>query len=651
MTGAVDEFARFADLFQEPLLLVSGRGEISGANRPAQQRLFNGRGAAAGRNLVEMIDEPPQQFLSYLRLCSRSSEPLPGALTLQSPGTDLRERAFRCTGSAFRRRSGGNALIMLRLTPKEAAASRFVALNVQIEQLTREVARRIRAEQDLHAQREMLRVTLSSIGDAVITTDLEGRVTFMNPVAEAHTGWTQQEALGQPLEAVFDIRNEETGESVESPARKVLETGLVVGLANHTVLIRKDSKELPIDDSGAPIQDSAGQLLGVVLVFHEISERRKMERELRRQTAALRDADERKNQFLAMLAHELRNPLAPLHNGVQILRSLHRIPIDTDRLADMLERQTRQLTRLVDDLLDISRITRGAIRLEKAPTPLAAVIEHAVETVRPMIDERRHRLHIELPPDTVVVNADLARLSQVFCNLLTNAAKFMEPGGEIAVTARCRHSDAVVSVRDRGVGLSEEFLPHIFDLFTQGARGLDRAHGGLGIGLTLVKTLIDMHGGDVSVSSAGLGKGSEFTVRLPLETARQTASDPSPARQERLRRRRVLIVDDNVDAADSLGMLLREWGCDVQLANDGQSAIRAARLRSPDVVLLDIGLPGMDGFEVARRLRRAPELENVLIIAVTGYGSELDRQRSLEAGFDHHLAKPVDFDALRDLLS
>ncbi|MBN1237187.1 MAG: response regulator [Gammaproteobacteria bacterium] len=646
---AADEFARFADRFQEPLLLVSSTGRIASANRSAVRRLFNGGGDPVGRTLTHVIEEPAEQYLGYLRLCSRSSDPLPGVLTLQ--GTrDVRDRRFRCAGCAYELRDGGR-MVMLRLTPKEDSASRFVALNDKIEQLTREVSRRVHAEEELHAQHEMLRVTLSSIGDAVITTDVDGRVTFMNPIAESHTGWAEDEAHGRPLEEVFEIRNERTGDPVESPVRKVLETGRVVGLANHTVLIRRDGTELPIDDSGAPIMDSEGRLFGVVLVFHEIGERRRMERELRQRTEALHEANERKNEFLAMLAHELRNPLAPLHNGVRILRTLDRHAIDKDQLADMMERQTRQLKRLVDDLLDIARITRGTIRLDKEPTPLGAIIEHAVETVRPLIDERGHRLSLELPSADCVVSADLARLSQVFCNLLMNAAKFMDPGGEIRIGVTERETDVLVSVRDRGAGLSEDFLPQIFELFTQGDHSLDRAHGGLGIGLTLVKTLVEMHDGQVSASSGGLGEGSEFTVRLPLYRTSRASRREAPSLQRPLRRKRVLVIDDNVDAAESLGLLLTDQGCDVQMANEGAEALRIARQTTPDAVLLDIGLPGMDGFEVARRLRLIPALEKTLIIAVTGYGSEIDRQRSVRAGFDHHLAKPVDLDELRELLS
>jgi PAS domain S-box-containing protein len=316
---------------------------------------------------------------------------------------------MHCHGWAIRGRDE-KRLILLRLTPKQPAVSRFLGLNSRIEQLTKEISLRLRAEQTAHEQRELLQVTLSSIGDAVITGDVAGNVTFMNPVAEAHTGWKAQDALGRPLDEVFVIRNEITGEPVDNPAHKVLRTGHIVALANHTVLIRRDGAELPIDDSGAPIRDSTGELIGVVLVFHEIGERRKLERELRRQADALRQADKRKDDFLAMLAHELRNPLAPLYNCVQLLRARTAAPVDIDALADMMERQTGQLRRLVDDLLDISRITRGVIKLEKRPIALAEIIEHAIETVEPLVQERQHTLEVSLPDDSVVVNADLTRL-------------------------------------------------------------------------------------------------------------------------------------------------------------------------------------------------------------------------------------------------
>lgn len=649
MADAAEAFSQFADFMPESLLLVSSSGTLRAANRRAREDLFRGAGEIIEKPMTALFEDPAKKITGYLKMCSRSSRPLPGTLTLPPRVAAFPGRVLRTDGWAVKAPgSDAPAVVVLRLAPKEPAVNQFLTLNRRIDQLMKEVSLRLRAEHSAHEQREMLRVTLSSIGDGVVTTDTAARITFMNPVAEAHTGWKLQEALGRPLDEVFVIRNEESGSSVENPVARVLREGYIVGLANHTVLVRRDDTRIPIDDSGAPILDTDGNLLGVVLVFHEISERRKLERELRRQASALRQADKRKDQFLAMLAHELRNPLAPLHTCVQILRGRDAPPDNFRQLVDMMARQTRQLARLVDDLLDISRITRGTIRLERKPTLLTDIIRHAVETVRPAIEERAHKLDVKLPRASLAVDGDLTRLSQVFCNLLTNSSKFMEPGGRITIEATAEGGSAVVKVCDLGMGLSEELLPNVFDLFEQGSRGLDREYGGLGIGLTLVKSLVTMHDGEVSAFSEGPGKGAEFTVRLPI-VASQTEPAEEKSAAPRPLRKRVLIIDDNIDAAESLAMLLSANGCDASTVHEGRAAVQRVAYDRPDAVLLDIGLPGLDGYEVARRLRRLP-IPAPLIVGVSGYGSELDRTRAKEAGFDHHLVKPVELQDLIDLL-
>jgi CheY-like chemotaxis protein len=366
---------------------------------------------------------------------------------------------------------------------------------------------------------------------------------------------------------------------------------------------------------------------------------------------ALRDADRRKDEFLAMLAHELRNPLAPLQNGLQILRLKCAGEPTIDEVGEMMQRQVGQLVRLVDDLLDISRITRGRVELRKELVDLAEVATRAVEAARPMIDARRHQLTYEGPPVPVLVNADPTRLTQVIGNLLNNAAKFTETGGRIRLSVGRELNAGVVRVVDEGIGIAADMLPRIFELFAQAERTLDRSQGGLGIGLTLVRHLVEIHGGSVQAFSAGLGTGSEFVVRLPAPAhlgpsdrfaVKRNAGGASPER--------ILVVDDNVDAAESLAKLLRLSGHEASTAYTGMAVAGAVAEHRPDVVLLDIGLPGLDGYEVARRLRAAPGGEGLLLIALTGYGQESDRQRSRAAGFDHHLVKPLDVVALELLL-
>jgi PAS domain S-box-containing protein len=519
----------------------------------------------------------------------------------------------------------------------------LVALVVWL--FARNLAIRQRASEVLQAERERFRTTLTSIGDAVMVTDAQGRVTLLNPVAEALTGW-DADAIGRPVETVFRIVNEESREPVENPVGKVLREGAVVGLANHTVLIGRDDRERPIDDSGAPIRDGRGRVVGVVLVFRDITERRATEQRLR-------ENDRRKDEFLAMLAHELRNPLAPIRNAAHTLTLLGQPDERLRWVSAVIERQVGLLTRLVDDLLDVSRITSGKITLNRERVPVAAVIAQAVETARPAAESRRETLEVDVADDVGVVEGDSARLIQVVGNLLDNAIKYSEEGGRVRLTARAEAPDVVIVVRDEGVGIDAELLPHVFDLFTQADRSLERRQGGLGIGLTLVRRLVEMHGGRVEVASEGAGRGSEFTIRLPRLAVAAPAPAPVPAAREAPSgpARRVLVVDDQPDSTDSLALLLRLHGHEVYTAADGPGAVDEFLRSKPEVVFLDLGLPGMSGYDVARRLRATPEGRDVRLVAVTGYGTEADRARTRAAGFDLHLAKPVDPHAVEALLA
>jgi PAS domain S-box-containing protein len=802
----------------------------------------------------------------------------------------------------------------------------------------------LRAEQAERRQREQLRVTLASIGDGVIVTDTRGVVTFLNPVAQQLTGWDPAEAAGQPLERVFRIVNELTRREAENPVTKALREGMIVGLANHTVLIARDGTERPIDDSAAPIRGDDGQVAGVVLVFRDVSEaRRALDARLRlaaivessddaiishtldgvivswnrgaerlygytaaetvgrplamlappdhvnevphlmgqlrrgeqiehyetvrvrkdgrrldvsltispvkgpegrivgaskiarditqrkraaeaarflagasrllaqiedaastlqkvarlavphfadwcavdmlepdgtlrrvavahvdpekvrlahelhrryppdpqaphgawhilrtgrpemvaeitgamiaeavkdegrldilrrlglksylgvpvrvrgkalgvitlvaaesgrrydesdlavaedladrtgvaidnaRLYAELREADRHKDEFLAMLAHELRNPLAPIRNALHVLRRPEAGADVMARAREMAARQVQHMARLLDDLLDVARISRGRIELRKEAVDMASVVQRAAEAVRPLMEDRRHELNLSLPPEPVRVQGDPTRLEQILTNLLNNSAKYTDPGGRIALAVQREGGEVVLRVRDTGIGIAPDMLPKIFDLFVQAERRLDRSQGGVGIGLTLVRKLVELHGGTIRAFSEGPGRGSEFVVRLPALAGDRATDGGRAARAESadvpLPRRRVLVVDDNVDAADSLGMLLRLEGQEVRVAHDGPSALQVAPEFRPEVVFLDIGMPGMDGYEVCRRLRQGPCPKGVLMVALTGWGHEEDRRRSVEAGFDFHLVKPVEPSALHKLLA
>jgi signal transduction histidine kinase/ActR/RegA family two-component response regulator len=415
-----------------------------------------------------------------------------------------------------------------------------------------------------------------------------------------------------------------------------------------------DGTTCTIFGSASPLFDMHGKVRGCVGSFLDITERKRLEEELRHRVEQLADADQRKDEFLATLAHELRNPLAPISNAVELIGRANGDSAMLEKARCMMERQVGQLVRLVDDLLDISRITRGKVQLRKERVELAGVVRDAIEAARPRIDAQAHELTVALPHEPVLLDADPTRLEQVISNLLNNAAKYTEKGGRIWLTAERQAGDVIVSVRDTGIGIAAEHLAHIFEMFSQVSPALERSHGGLGIGLALVKGLVELHGGSVQAQSSGAGFGSEFTVRLPIVEAAVSAPQQPDDRREQCRcgkKCHVLIADDLRDSVESLAMMLHMAGHDVHTAHDGLEAVQAAAVFHPDVVVLDIGMPRMNGYEAARHIRKQPWGQKMVLVALTGWGQEEDRRRSLEAGFNHHLTKPVKPAALEQLLA
>ncbi|MEO7244969.1 MAG: ATP-binding protein [Rubrivivax sp.] len=656
--AGAEAFARYAEHLPEALLVVDGDGTVLSANRAAAALLGRPATAFPQRPLGELMADGADGAAALVRAGSRSQTPLPCALRLLRGDAAAAEGVLHARGETvlLAPRDGGRpAVLVLRLAPHHRSVQQFLALNDRIEQLGREVARRRAAEAQLQAYGERLRVTLASIGDAVIATDAAGRVILMNAVAQGLTGWTEDEATGRPLGEVFVIIQEGSRLPVENPVVKVLREGNIVALANHTVLIARDGSERPIDDSGAPIRDADGRLIGVVLVFRDFTERRGLEQELQQQAALLVEAGHRKDEFLSMLAHELRNPLAPMMTGLQLLQPHALRHAEVGRVAGMMQRQLAHLTRLVDDLLDVARLTHGKIELRRQPVALPQVLRQAVDMVLPLAAERRQELSIDGATLSAVVDADTTRLVQVFANLLSNAVKFTPDGGHISLHAGLAADGSAVNVivRDDGIGIDATLLPQVFDLFVQADRSLDRSQGGLGIGLSVVRTIVELHGGRVAIHSRGHGEGTEVHVELPLpsfahsptghrgDEFAQGSASPLPLK--------VLVVDDNQDAVETLVELLRHWGHDADTAGDGPTALTRVQHWVPDVVLLDIGLPGMSGHEVARRLT-ATSPAPPLLVALTGYGSPADQKASRDVGFDAHLTKPVDLDALQALL-
>ncbi len=403
-------------------------------------------------------------------------------------------------------------------------------------------------------------------------------------------------------------------------------------------------EEHVVDFIYQPIRDACGTVSGIFLQGTDVTDRTRAMRELQA-------SDRRKDEFLAMLAHELRNPLSPIRSAAELLRH-HRLDEAGIRQAsDIIVRQVAHMTELVDDLLDVSRVTRGTISLEFAPLDVAAVVANAIEQVRTQLQAHRHRLTVHNPRSPVHVQGDPTRLVQVLGNLLGNAIKYTPDGGAIELAFDRDGDDVVISVRDDGIGIDADLLPHVFDLFTQAERKADRSQGGLGLGLALVKRLVDLHGGQVAARSDGIGRGSEFVVRLPrIEVTDEPAPLADASDRRALAVHRILVVDDNRDAAESLGLLLQLQGHAVTLAHDAATALQAAGREHPDVMILDIGLPDLDGYALARQLRARPDTAGARLIALTGYGRDVDHESSHAAGFDHHLVKPLDIDRLLELL-
>jgi PAS domain S-box-containing protein len=487
---------------------------------------------------------------------------------------------------------------------------------------------------------------------AVFYLDPQGRVATWNTGAERTFGYAEAEIVGQHFSCLFTAEDVHQGQP-----GKELQTAAEMGRASDDRwMVRRGGAYLWCNGVTTALRDEEGKLRGFAKVLRDRTEPKRLEEALHQRAGQLAEETRQKDEFLSILAHELRNPLAPIRNALQVIRLCSHDATLLEQMRAMAERQVGHMSRLVDDLLDLSRISRGLIRLIKEPVDVARPVELAVEGVELLVRERGVTLSVSLPAEPVHVEADATRLQQVVGNILSNAAKFTNAGGNICLTAQQEDRDLVLRVRDTGIGIRPEMLPRIFDLFVQAERRLDRSQGGLGIGLTLVRRLVELHGGTVTAHSDGPGKGSEFVVRLRALSAEQQGEllQKPPAVQQPVPSsvpQRILVVDDNVDAAESLAVLLRLEGHEVRLVPDGPGALAAAQAESPNVVILDLGMPGMDGFEVARRLRALPGTKSTLLVAITGWAREEDRRRCYEAGFDGHLPKPVEWDDLRQFLA
>lgn len=516
----------------------------------------------------------------------------------------------------------------------------------------RDGAGRTQVEVRLRHRLALMETLARATAEGLAMLDPQGRFTLVNPAASAIFGRDEASLLGQSLaDLLADLG--EGGDGTGPPLAAVIGSDQ----AQHGVATwpgGSDDGAFLVAFEAVPVVVD-GTLTGTVLSLRDATEQGRIDREASRRAAELVDAGRRKDEFLAILAHELRNPLAPILNAMRIIGLRGGNDPAQAPIRAMVERQVRHMTRLIDDLLDMSRVARGTIVLRREPTPLADALDRAVEATRHLFEGRGQKLEVDQPDRPLVLDADPTRLDQILSNLLANAAKYTDPGGRVRLSAALDDGQAVIRVTDNGVGIAPDFLPRVFELFAQADPSLDRSRGGLGIGLTLVRDLVDLHGGAIAAASEGVGRGSEFTVRLPTVAEAEAPPPegspvelgPAPA----ARPLRVLVVDDNVEAAESLAAILGLWGHRADVAHDGASALDLASQRRPEVILLDISLPDTDGYQVARRFRADPRLAEAQILAMTGFAGADDRRRSEVEGLDGHLVKPVDLDHLERLLA
>jgi PAS domain S-box-containing protein len=626
--------AAIVDSSDDAIVSKSLDGVIQSWNRGAQRIFGYSADEVVGRSITILI--PPERHSEEDQILAR----------LRRGERIEHLETVRVT------KAGRAILVSLTVSPIRDGAGRIVGAS----KIARDITERKRAEAALAAQREWFRVTLSSIGDAVIASDAEGRVTFLNGMAEKLTGWTAADAAGQRLEDVFRIVNEETRARVVNPAEKVLRTGAMVGLANHTVLLGRDGAERAIADSAAPIFDGEGGVIGVVMVFRDETERRhaaaERERWLARERAARAEAERAnrvKDEFVAIVSHELRTPLNAIVGWAQMLRLGQLDHATTVRAIETIDRNAQAQARLISDLLDVSRILSGKLSLENRLVDLNGLVENAIQALQPAADAKGVALARMSGTPKADVIGDPARLQQVLSNLLTNAVKFTPSGGKVELGLTCEDSEAVIEVHDTGRGIERDFLPHVFDRFRQADASTTRKHGGLGLGLAIVRHLVELHRGRVSAESDGSAQGATFRVRLPLaaplgkEIALREPSEVTECAPNLLEGCRVLVVEDERDALELLTYSLGKCGATVAGAASVREALEMFHRLRPEVLVSDIGMPEQDGYDLIQAIRRLPPEVggNVPAVAVTAFVGREDREAVLAAGFQEHVAKPV----------
>jgi PAS domain S-box-containing protein len=537
------------------------------------------------------------------------------------------------------RKDGRRVQLSITVSPIRDASGTIVGAS--------KIARDIGLQKNAERTAAQLAAIVESSDDAIVSKSLDGQIQSWNAGAERIFGYTAEEAVGQSITLIIP-------KELYAEERHIIDRVRRGERVEHfdTTRVTKSGRRIPVSLTVSPVRDPRGTIIGASKIARDISERRRAEEALHKSQQALHEANRRKDEFMALLAHELRNPLAPIRYALATARKCDRTAEQQRRAEDIIERQVAHMSRLLDDLLDVSRITRGTLELKRADTELTVALGTAIEAARPFLDAKRHHLSLDLPKQAVRLVADSVRLAQVFSNLLINAAKYTDFGGRIELRAAQVDNEVIVSVHDNGMGISTEMMPRLFTMFAQDSAVVDHSEGGLGIGLALTRGVVDLHGGRVEARSDGPGRGSEFIVTLPVGAGKLAQTDAEVDQEVPLAGGglRVLVVDDNRDAADSCSTLLELSGHSVKAAYTGREALAIAAKIRPHVVVTDIGLPDIDGYEVAAKIRAAPWGRRMVLVAVTGWGQESDRQRAFSTGFSHHLTKPIDPDMLESLL-
>ena len=617
--------ARYRDLYAEApvgFLTVGVQGKILMCNRRAADLLRLRVSTALGRRITEFMSaENAAAYAKHVAGLYRTKSPVTYELELRR--ADGRLFWAELTMNLARDSSEGTDLCRLAITDQ-----------TDRKRMQDETARLV--------------AIVASSDQAIFSEDLGGTITSWNAGAEQLFGYPAAEAIGRNIVMLVPPDRAAEDEEIRSRVKRD-ET-----VADESTRIQRDGTAIPVFISAAPIFDASGRVVGVSQIVRDISEQVAARMEVARLLDSLRQADRRKDDFIATLAHELRNPLAPIRNAAALMRYIPGLNPKLQWCRDVIDRQVGHMAALLEDLLDVSRLTRDRITLRRDRVELGTAIAQAIEINRPMIESRGHTLTVQLAAQPIEVEGDLTRLTQIFGNLLNNAAKYTNPGGEIVVSSELKDSESVVRVRDNGIGIKPENLSTIFDLFSQVDPSHEGPEGGLGIGLALVRGLVDRHGGTIVAKSRGLDRGSEFIVMLPVAKVihhETTAEHRIIDERTNGRSRRVLIADDNVDAAQSMAMILQDSHHDVRMVHDGLSALAVIDEYRPHLIVLDLGMPGMNGYEVARRVRQRLWGRDVMLVACTGWGQPEDRRRSHEAGFDHHLVKPVSSTELLHLIA